>query len=205
MIKNLVFDVGNVLFEYRWIEALMDTGLSRDKALEAGRVIFEDKLWIMFDAGDIGVDDLIAEFGKKYPEYSENIADFILHPERMPIPRPEVWDKIRTLKNKGYKIYLLSNYSEHLFSSHTAGAQFLEDIDGKLVSYMVHQVKPDREIYESLLARFDLNPAECIFFDDRPENIQAGEEVGIKGRIVESRECINEMLQEMIDSKLGVV
>lgn len=199
MIKNLVFDVGNVLFEYRWIEALMDTGLNREDAVEAGKIIFGDPLWIMFDAGNIDADNLIIEFGKRYPEYKDNIAEFIRHPERMPIPRPEVWDKIRTLKNKGYKIYLLSNYSEYLFSSHTAGAQFLEDIDGKLVSYMVHQVKPDRDIYESLLQRFDLKPEECIFFDDRPENIQAGEEVGIKGRIVESREGINNLLQELID------
>ena len=45
-----------------------------------------------------------------------------------------------------------------------------DDIDGKVVSYEIHQVKPDRGIYETLLNRFSLKPEECIFFDDRKEN-----------------------------------
>ena len=90
MIKNIIFDVGNVLFEYRWIEALMDTGLSREEANETGKKVFDEKLWVDFDAGNINVPDLIEEFGKLYPDVKNNIAEFILHPERMPISRPEV-------------------------------------------------------------------------------------------------------------------
>lgn len=200
MIKNIIFDVGNVLFEYRWIEALMDTGLSREEANETGKKVFDEKLWVAFDAGDINVPDLIEEFGKLYPNVKENIAQFILHPERMPIPRPEVWDKIRVLKNKGYKIYLLSNYSEHLFSNHTAGCQFMEDIDGRVVSYEVHQVKPDADIYMSLINKYGLKTEESIFLDDRAENTDTAEKLGIKSFTIKSREHVNEILQNFIDN-----
>ena len=68
MLRNIIFDVGNVLLEYRWIEAIQDTGLSREKALDAGSKVFENRLWVEFDAGNILKDDLIKEYGKLYPE-----------------------------------------------------------------------------------------------------------------------------------------
>ena len=46
----------------------------------------------------------------------------------------------------------------------------MDDLDGRLVSYEIHQVKPGREIYETLLKRYDLDAGECLFLDDRKEN-----------------------------------
>lgn len=199
MITNLIFDVGNVLFSYRWKDALIDTGLNEDNVEEAGRKIFDDNhLWVDFDAGLITVEGLIEEYGKLYPELKENVADFLLHPERMPIERPEVWEKMKVLKEKGYKIYLLSNYSEYLFDSHTKGKPFMDILDGRIVSYEVHQVKPGEEIYKSLLEKYNLVPEECIFFDDRPENTEMAEKLGIKSVTVESREHINDVLETII-------
>ena len=46
MIKNLIFDVGNVLFHYRWLEALVDTGMTKEQAAETGPKIFDETpLW----------------------------------------------------------------------------------------------------------------------------------------------------------------
>lgn len=202
MIKNLIFDVGNVLLEYRWIDALMDTGLSREEAVATGEIIFGDKLWVMFDAGNIEVSELIEEYGKKYPDVKDNIAQFVLHPERMPLPRQEVWDKIRLLKKDGYKVYLLSNYSEFLFTAHTTGRQFMEDVDGRVVSYEVHQVKPEADIYMSLMDKYALKPEECLFFDDRPENTETAQKLGIKSYTIESREHLNGVLENIIDKKV---
>ena len=119
----------------------------------------------------------------------------------MHLPRPEVWEKIHRLKEKGYAIYLLSNYSKFLFDIHTKGASFMDDIDGKVVSYEIHQVKPDRGIYETLLNRFSLKPEECIFFDDRKENTDTAKELGIKTCTIESRDHINKVLSDLIEEK----
>ena len=199
MIRNLIFDVGNVLFEYRWIEALEDTGLSRQEAFETGTAMLQDDLWVRHDAATISTEDMISEFGKRYPKIAKNIEEFVLHGERMHIPRPEVWDKVHRLKLAGYRIYLLSNYSEYLFKMHTDGAPFMDDLDGRLVSYEVHQVKPNADIYETLLERYDLKPEECIFFDDRKENIDTAESLGIKSVTVESREHINSVLNDILN------
>ena len=203
MIRNIIFDVGNVLMEYRWIDALVDTGLDREKAIQLGTTMLEDELWVLHDADTISRDDLISEFGKRYPEFAENIKEFIIHGERMNIPRPEVWEKIHILKQKGYRIYLLSNYSKYLFEMHTKDASFMDDLDGRLVSYEVHQVKPDKDIYKTLLKRYDLDAKECLFLDDRKENTDTAESLGIKSITIESRKHVNSVIDDILNGKIA--
>lgn len=199
MIKNLIFDVGNVLFHYRWLEALVDTGMTREQAAAAGPKIFDETpLWREFDAGNIDLPGIIEGYGELFPEFKDNIAEFITRAERMPIDRPEVWEKMKRLKDKGYRIYLLSNYSDYLFNRHTEGKAFLDYIDGRVVSYEVHVTKPDREIYEILLSKYDLKPEESLFFDDREENVETALALGISGCVVKSREHINDELEKLL-------
>ena len=201
MIKNIIFDIGNVLMEYRWAEALEDTGLSKETAQDIWTQMFDDNLWVMHDAGTATTDDLIKQFGARFPEYAKNIEEFLIHGERMHIKRPEIWEKVHTLKQLGYGIYLLSNYSEYLFKIHMKDAAFMDDIDGKLVSYEVNQVKPDRDIYETLLDRFSLDPRDCIFLDDRKENTDTAKALGIESITIESRKHLNEVLDELIKKR----
>lgn len=200
MKNTIIFDVGNVLLEYRWLEALMEAGVTdEDIASKAGRAIF-DKKWVEFDAGILDLDGICEELGKEFPDIADNLREFIVRGERMVIHRPEVWEKVHILKEKGYKIYLLSNYSDYLFNLHTKGCSFMDDIDGRLVSYEVHMVKPNRDIYEELITRFNLNPSDCVFLDDREENTETARKVGIEAITIISREHINEVLTDFIEN-----
>lgn len=198
MIKNLVFDVGNVLIEYRWNQMLLDYGLSKEEAAVAGPLFFEHETWKELDLGNMPVEDVIVLYEKQLPQYAGLIRWFLTHLELMPVPRPDVWEKVHALKEKGYKIYLLSNYNEDFFRVHTQGAAFLEDIDGKVVSYEIHKIKPYPEIYQYLLDKYGLNPQECVFFDDRPENTQTAEELGIKTYTITSKEYLLGVLDEFL-------
>lgn len=197
--KNVIFDVGDVLISYRWKEMLMDYGLSEEEAVRVGTMLFEDKerLWERFDLGEFDEKQLVELYCEKYPEDREVITFFILHGEYMHVPRPKVWQQIKRLKKKGYGIYLLSNYSEFLFEKHTRYADFLEDIDGKLVSYMVGLAKPDQRIYEELFRRFKLEPDQCLFFDDRLENVQAAQALGMDAIRVSSKEQLLEEVKRL--------
>lgn len=201
MIKNIIFDVGNVLLGYRWAEALADTGLSLEEANSVNELMFNNSLWVDFDAGNIDRDGLIEAYGKLYPKYKENIKQFLIHSERMPLARPKVWERVHRLKEVGYKIYLLSNYSEYLFNMHTANLPFMDDLDGRLVSYEVHRVKPDKDIYEILLSRYGLEPSESVFLDDRPENTATAQSLGIKSYTVDGIENICDILDGFIEER----
>ena len=54
-IKNLIFDVGNVLLEYRWNQMLLDYGLTQEEAAVAGALFFEHELWKELDLGNYSV------------------------------------------------------------------------------------------------------------------------------------------------------
>lgn len=194
MIKNLIFDVGNVLIEYRWNQMLLDYGLIKEEAAVAGPLFFEHETWTELDLGNRSVEEVIRLYEERLPQYAGLIRWFLTHLELMPVPRPDVWKKVHALKEKGYRIYLLSNYNEDFFRVHTQGATFLDDIDGKVVSYEIHKIKPYPEIYQYLLDKYELKPQECVFFDDREENTQTAKEMGIETYTISSKEYLLEVL-----------
>lgn len=199
-IKNLIFDVGNVLLEYRWNQMLLDYGLSKEEAAIAGPLFFEHEIWKELDYGNISVEEVICLYEKALPQYAGLIRWFLTNLELMPIARKDVWEKVHALKQKGYKIYLLSNYNKDFFDTHTKGADFLNDIDGKVVSYEIHKIKPDPAIYEYLLEKYDLKPEESVFFDDRLENTEAAEKLGIKSYTITSKEYLLDILDEFLNT-----
>lgn len=196
MIKNLIFDVGGVLFDYRWKEMFMDYGLDEDNAIRVGTQMFNDpdRTWDIFDLG-IKSDEEIADiFCKKYPGDEDVIRWFIRHGEYMQVPRPKVWKKVHELKQKGYKIYILSNYPESLFKKHTEYADFMDDIDGLMVSYMIHKAKPAEDIYKVLCDKYGLDRSESIFFDDRSENVEGAVKFGMKSvKILSEQVLLDEL------------
>ena len=196
MIKNLIFDVGGVLFDYRWKEMFMDYGLDEDNAIRVGTQMFNDpdRTWDIFDLG-IKSDEEIADiFCKKYPGEEDVIRWLIRHGEYMQVPRPKVWKKVHELKQKGYKIYILSNYPESLFKKHTEYADFMDDIDGLMVSYMIHKAKPAEDIYKALCDKYGLDRSESIFFDDRSENVEGAVKFGMKSvKILSEQVLLDEL------------
>ena len=194
--KGYIFDVGGVLFDYRWKEMFMDYGLDEDNAIRVGTQMFNDpdRTWDIFDLG-IKSDEEIADiFCKKYPGDEDVIRWFIRHGEYMQVPRPKVWKKVHELKQKGYKIYILSNYPESLFKKHTEYADFMDDIDGLMVSYMIHKAKPAEDIYKALCDKYGLDRSESIFFDDRSENVEGAVKFGMKSvKILSEQVLLDEL------------
>lgn len=195
-IENLIFDVGNVLLEYRWYQMLLDFGLTEEEAQTARPLIFDNKLWNEFDLGNLTTQEIIDRYCVELPQYEELLRWFFGHLELMHVARPDIWKRVHDLKEKGYRIYLLSNYSEDFFNIHTKDADFMNDIDGRLVSYEVHLMKPDPAIYKCLLDKYELKAEESVFFDDRLENTQAAEALGIKSYTITSKEYLLSVLNE---------
>lgn len=200
-IKNIIFDVGDVLLEYRWKDMLMDYGLSKEEAVKVGNLMFDNKLWSVLDLGTMSDEEVISEYARLYPEYATVMEWFIKNGEYMHVARPKVWERVHKLKTMGYGIYILSNYSRNLFEKHTKGASFLEDADGMVVSYQIHIAKPDKKIYEYLLNKYNLIAQECIFFDDRPDNTKAARQMGIEAVTVTGQDFLISELDKIVKSE----
>ena len=106
-------------------------------------------------------------------------------------------DIIKELKEKDYKIYLLSNINSHTYN-HIKDNKLFNLVDGYVFSYIEHQVKPYVGIYNTLLERYKLIPQECLFIDDNIKNIKTANELGIQGKkvIPDNFESVVQTLKE---------
>ncbi|MCR4739520.1 MAG: HAD family phosphatase [Lachnospiraceae bacterium] len=199
-IRNLVFDMGNVLLSYRWKEMLeVDRGLSPERAREVARVTFKSDIWRDYDIGDIDEAGAIKRFHEEYPDVADDVEWFINSSAEMPLPRYRTWELINELKKLGYRTYILSNYSGELYNMHTGPVEKAIDFDGRVVSYEVHLLKPDIRIYEALLGKYDLKAEECLFFDDVEANIEGARSAGMHGIVVRKEEELNALLESYVN------
>ncbi len=199
--KNIIFDIGSVLIGYRWKDMCLEAGWKEEKADKIGRGFFDSPLWPDFDAGLVTTEELVRSVAEKYPDLEEDARWFIRSGKKMVIERPKIWELMKKLKEKGYGIYLLSNYSEELFALHTTDLPFWEFVDGGVISYQIRQIKPNPPIYQHLMQKYDLKPEECIFFDDREENTEGARRLGIQAVTVVdgSEELLAEELEKLLE------
>ena len=180
MIKNVVFDFGQVLvhFEPRYmVECYVkdepDATLLTD-------VVFDRAYWDKLDAGTITNEETLKLCHERLPERLWNVADKIYYNWIYNIPEFDgMSDLIDTLRNKyGKKIFLLSNISNY-FASHSHEIPILSKIDKCIFSAPIGIVKPNRAIFEHLCKECDILPEESIFVDDNASNIASAKEFGI--------------------------
>ena len=183
MIRNIVFDIGNVLAAFRWEDYILhDLGFSEEIVQIFGERFIVHPLWDAFDLGERETKDIIADMRSRVPEYTK---EFDLFFDRIvniveSYPYSRLW--IKELKRRGYKVYLLSNYPRDTFRLHEREKfDFTDLIDGKVVSGFERMAKPDPRIYRLLLKRYQLKAEECVFLDDRQVNIEAAVRLGMQG------------------------
>ena len=198
MIKNIVFDVGQVLMSYTPEDYLKNLGFPEETIQTLMTAIFDSKLWETSDRGTIPTEEIWDGFRKQAPGYEkevqtvyENLGDVV---ELMPYA--EEW--VKTLKEQGYHLYILSNYADHTYQLSSHKMKFLPYMDGTLFSYAYKMAKPDHEIYEKLCAMYHLNPQETVFFDDRKENIEAARACGIHGILFQNHEQAQKDLKTLL-------
>ena len=96
------------------------------------------------------------------------------------VPVEGAWEFMSFVKEKGYGLYVLSNAAIEFYQYFPRQID-MDFFDGIVVSGEVHMLKPEREIYRYLLESYHLSPQECLFIDDREDNVKGGEKEGIKG------------------------
>lgn len=197
MIKNIIFDLGNVLIDFHPIEHLKTKKLSEKQREIVYRAIFLSEEWVELDKGTMTREEALESIYLKNPDdralLSEN-TDF----ENILIPI-EVNVKIfKELKEQGYKLYYLTNYHEDLFEYTYNKFEFFKNFDGGIVSAHVKMIKPDFEIYHELLNQYNLTPSETLFIDDTEKNTIAAESLGISAIHLEERNSLRNQLKMIL-------
>jgi 2-haloacid dehalogenase len=177
----VVFDVGNVLIDWEPRYLYRKMFASEEKMEEFLRDA--DILnWHQEQDRGRSLEDGTAMLVSRHPEYAREIEAFYERWEEM--FGGEISGSVgvlRELKERGYALHALTNYSSETFPLARERYGFLQWFDEILVSGEEGLIKPDKEIYELLIKRTGLDPASSVFVDDREDNVRAAEILGFIG------------------------
>ena len=180
MIKNIVFDLGRVIYNYRPREYLLNLGYDETQANKLMKIIFDNPLWLDIDKGLYSIQNGIEKMCADFPAQTEDIRHVLADGwvDKILTVMPASLDFFYEIKNRGYKMYILSNFGADSFAHiRKRDAYFFNETDGIIVSAYEKCIKPEPAIYRCLLNRYSLVPEETLFIDDSTANIIAAKEL----------------------------
>lgn len=183
MIKNFIFDFGKVLVQFSPRDLTKIYTDDERKIEKVSKLVFNNEIYSRLDRGQLideqareiiknSAPDEICELALKvYDNWMQNL-----------VPVEGMEKIIKDIKKRGYKVYLLSNISigfAENYKSLSVPARILKDFDGIVFSGPLHMAKPDKKIFLYALNKYSLKAEECLFVDDKHENILGAQSVGI--------------------------
>ena len=189
MIRNMVFDIGNVLMDFRWKEYMRSLFGENEALIQTiNQGIWHNGCWAAMDKGEMDGAATLRSAVAFAPQYEKEIkltldrVALAFHKFGYAVP----W--VQELKGMGLNVYYLSNYSAFSIAANPDVLDFIPCMDGGVFSFEVKAVKPEPEIYRCLCDKYGLNPEECLFTDDVPANVKGAQACGFQGIVFEGYE-----------------
>lgn len=188
IIKNIIFDIGNVILNFNIDDVVQQFTSTRNEQKFILDNIINSPEWLrnsLIDTGYMTRENAIEIVKDRTNHINDKlITDFWYNYNNFAKVDENVLKLIKKLKANNYKVYLLSNINPYTYKFVEKSGLF-ELVDGYVLSYQEHKVKPFVSIYMTLLERYNLIPSESVFIDDNQNNINTGNSLGIISKKVE--------------------
>ena len=198
MIKNIIFDVGKVLVEYDPDGMMKKLGFDEETLQTVNQAVFQNESWNESDRGVLSPEELLEAFIANNPAYEKEIRQVIDAVGDTISLMPYAVEWVKGLKERGYHLYILSNYAEYTYEKTSHKMEFLPYMDGVVFSYRCKLIKPEKEIYEYICKTYELKPEESVFLDDRKDNVEAARNMGMHGIVFENYAQGSETLEQLL-------
>ena len=200
MIRNIIFDLGNVIISYNQEQIINNFTKKEEEIKYIYDEIFHAPEWELMDLGNITNDEAIEVINKRNEFKYQKLTDNFLHEwyKEQEINR-DIVEIAKKLKRNGYKLFVLSNMA-NLTYEYFKKDEFFSLCTGIIISAHEHLIKPDEKVFRLLLDKYKLNAEECLFIDDDPseQNYKTANKIGIQGRriIPNQAEDVRKLLLE---------
>lgn len=182
MVKNIVFDFGGVLVEYdfkKFFKPMLGGEAEADWFMSH---VFTPEVNDRLDLELEPFSQFVAGLKAQWPDYARVFDAFDKHyTDIFTSEVPGMFDLMTELKGKGYPLLGLSNWGRKVYEVIDKFHRIFGLIDDSLISWQVHQIKPHPDIYKSFLKKFNVSASECVFIDDKAENIATARQLGMAG------------------------
>lgn len=193
-IKNVVFDIGNVIVRWSPLEIARLTFGEANASEQLTKSIFQSETWLNLNKGLISESDAEAHYRQQLQLSDVECERLFYYIKRTQILLFGSVELVKRIKAAGYKVYALTDNVHEIVDYLKEEYTFWPLFDGATVSAELGLLKPDAEIYRALLTTYNLEPSETVFIDDMPYNVEGAQAVGITGiQFENSAQCEQEL------------
>jgi len=178
---TIVFDIGGVLLDwdprYLYAKLFDDPDTMEAFLAEVCTPEWNERM----DAG-LSFDDGVAELTARHPNHADMIQAY--HHrwiEMIPSAIEGTVDILNEARAHKHPVYAITNFNAEKLAVATELYPFLDGFDGVIVSSEVRLMKPDPAIFQAFFSTYDRRPEDCVFIDDRADNIVAARKIGMFG------------------------
>ncbi len=198
LIQAIIFDFGRVVLEWDPHRVYRPFFQNDSQAIDAFLSEIDFSAWNLEQDRGRSFADGVVELSARFPQYAHLIRAYDERWEdSVPGPIQGTLTILRSLKQAGYLLYGLSNWSAEKFQIARKKYAFFDWFDDILISGEVGLIKPDAAIYRLLLQRIRRQPPECLFVDDALSNVAAAQKLGFATVHFQSPEQLeNELTQQ---------
>ena len=189
MIKNIVFDIGNVLTYYTWEKHLRSFGFPEEIYERVVNATVKNPAWNEFDRGVLSDEEVTALLIQNDPGVEREIRRMMENVSGLVTKADYAIPWLTELKDKGYHVYYLSNFSYKARRECRDALDFIPYMDGGILSCEEKLVKPQPEIYRRLTEKCGRQAQACVVLDDMPVNVQAARDEGMQGIVFTTKEA----------------
>lgn len=189
-VNTVILDIGMVLVDFIPEEHIRNAGIKENKVKAVMDAVVDNEIWDEYDRGVMTYEETLGRMIERKPKLEKEIRKVFGNLEGIVKQFNYTDSLIRELKNAGYKVLYLSNLSKKLYKDCENELNFIKDMDGGIFSFEAKMKKPDKDIYELIIRKYNLTPEKCVFFDDREVNLRAAGELGINTIVFDRDELI---------------
>jgi len=200
MIRNIVFDLGNVLISFKPADYMAIQGYPENLKNTFLNDVFRSEEWHMIDNGDLTTLEAVDRIAARSSLKRDEICEIFDLRTKILLAIDSNIKVLPELKKQGFRLYFLSNFPSDIFDDVVAGNSFFKLFDGGIISARVGASKPRRRIYEILLEKYSLIPHECLFIDDLEPNVATAIDLGMTGIWLSDPLDLGKLIKEKLNS-----
>ena len=188
--------MGGVLVNWNPKQIVQDIFEGREcMLLEKWYRLLHSDIFKELDRGAVLQKDFLEMLPQEYDK--DQLIYLFKHLYKHLFPLKKGIEILNLVKVAGFKTYILSNFGKEVFEEARYQYGFLDKFDGAIFSFQVKQIKPEPEIYQTLLNNYSLRAEESLFIDDMQINIEAAKKLGIDGIVCKNHTSLFKKLQEL--------
>lgn len=198
MIRNVIFDVGNVFV--RWsppdiVQRCFDLRIGSDENLQQATALFRDPIWRRLNLGELTQAEAELAYQAQFGLSKEETRNLFFHV----MDHQELIDGTeaiaRRLKQSGYRVFGLTDNVREIVAHLKARHQFWDLFEGAVVSAEIGLMKPDPAIFRHTVERFDIAAPQTVFLDDYQVNVDGAKSIGMEAKLFTTAQRCEEDLR----------